>query len=217
VNVALLPAKPLSVAKTRLGTVLDDTDRAAVSSAMFDDVLAALVGARRLGAIIVVTADRRLAARARSTGAVVLDEGTPRGLNGAVALGTAASLALGAAAVLVVLTDIPLLQPADVDELFDRTPERGALLVPSKEGTGTNAMVRRPATIFPPRFGGRSLERHVAAAEHQRLPCEIWRNARIGFDVDTPEDLRAFATAESRTATYREVLRLGLVPLRPSA
>ena len=215
-NVALLPAKPLSLAKTRLGTVLTDADRTAVSSAMFDDVLAALTGARRLGGIIVVTADRRLAARARSAGAIALDEHAPRGLNGAVALGTAAALGMSASAVLVVLADVPLLEPADVDELLDRTPERGALLVPSKEGTGTNAMVRRPATIFPSCFGGRSLERHVAAAERQRLPCEIWRSARIGFDLDTPEDLRAFATAESRTATYREALRLGLVPLRPS-
>ncbi len=217
-NVALLPAKPLHLAKTRLVPLLADVDRAAVSGAMFDDVLAALARARRLDAIVVVTADPRLRDRARAAGAIAVDEGAPRGLNGAVALGTDAALGIGAAMVLVVLSDTPLLHPEDVDEIVQRTPARGALLVPDKEGTGTNALVRRPGAIFPSCFGGRSLERHATAAERRRLPCEIWRNARIGFDIDTPADLRAFGAAESRTVTYREVLRLGLVaPLRPSA
>lgn len=216
-NVALLPAKPLHLAKTRLSPLLADGDRAAVSGAMFDDVLGALVRARRLDAIVVVSADPQLTERARAAGAIALDEGAPRGLNGAVAFGTDAALRLRAATVLVVLSDIPLLDPTDVDEILAWTPARGALLVPDKEGTGTNAIVRRPGAVFPPCFGGRSLERHVMAAERRRLPCELWRSARIGFDVDTPHDLRAFAATESRTATYREALRLGLVALRPSA
>jgi 2-phospho-L-lactate guanylyltransferase len=217
VNVALLPAKPLPLAKTRLGAVLSAADRAAVSAAMFDDVLAALGSARRLDRILVVTADARLAERARAVGALVVAEPTPRGLNAAVGLGTEAALAFGASTVLTVLSDIPLLEAADVDELLERTPQRGALLVPSKEGTGTNAMVRRPGAIFPPRFGGRSLERHVSAAERQHVACEIVRNVRIGFDVDTPEDLRSFAATVTRTATYREAARLALATPHPVA
>lgn len=216
-NVALLPAKPLHLAKTRLATVLGADDREAVSAAMFDDVLAALRGARRLDRILVVTADARLAERARAADALALREPAPCGLNAAVALGTEAALALGASAVLVVLSDIPLLEPRDVDELLDRAPSHGALLVPSKEGTGTNAMVRRPGAVFGPCFGGRSLERHVTAAERQRVACEIWRNARLGFDVDTADDLRAFARTETRTATYREARRLDLAaPCAPA-
>jgi 2-phospho-L-lactate guanylyltransferase len=217
VKVALLPAKPLPLAKTRLGSLLDDRERMAMAGAMFADVLHALSDAAGLDAVVVITADATLAARGRSAGAVVVDEGTPRGLNGAVALGTELALRLGATSVLVVLSDVPLVLPTDVDELLARAPDYGALLVPSKEGTGTNAMLRQPPTIFPPCFGGRSLERHVAAAERGRLACEIVRSARIGFDLDTPEDLRAFAAHESATETYREVLRLGTSTLRPSA
>lgn len=213
-KVALLPAKPLLAAKTRLGSLLDDQARMTLAGAMFADVLAALCGATGLDAVVVVTADATLAARAHQVGAVVIDEGAPRGLNGAVSLGTDAAVRLGALAVLVVLSDVPLVTSSDVDELLARAPRRGALVVPSKEGTGTNAMLRQPPTVFPPCFGGRSLERHVATAERADVPCEIVRNVRLGFDLDTPEDLRAFAALRSATATQRELLRLGAAATR---
>jgi 2-phospho-L-lactate guanylyltransferase len=207
VKVALLPAKPPSLAKTRLGAVLDDRDRAAIAAAMFGDVLHALRTARDLDATIVITADEQLAARARRAGAIAIDEGAPRGLNGAVALGTETAVRLGADTLLVVLSDVPLIAPADVADLLARAPARGALVVPCKDGTGTNAMLRRPPTVFPPCFGGRSLERHVAAAERTGIACAIVRNTRIAFDLDTPEDLLVFAAHESPTETYREIVR----------
>lgn len=213
-KVALLPAKPLLSAKTRLGSLLDDQARMTLAGAMFADVLDALRGATGLDAVVVVTADATLAARAHRVGAVVIDEGAPRGLNGAVSLGTDAAVRLGASAVLVVLSDVPLVTSGDVDELLARAPRRGALVVPSKEGTGTNAMLRQPPTVFPPCFGGRSLERHVATAERADVPCEIVRSVRLGFDLDTPEDLRAFAALRSATATQRELLRLGAAAIR---
>jgi 2-phospho-L-lactate guanylyltransferase len=132
-------------------------------------------------------------------------------------LGTDAAIRLGATSVLVLVSDIPLIGAADVDELVARTPDRGALVVPCKEGTGTNAMLRRPPGVFGPCFGGRSLERHVATAERQGVACEIVRSVRIGFDLDTADDLRAFAAHASATITYREIVRLGLAGARPSA
>jgi 2-phospho-L-lactate guanylyltransferase len=216
VKVALLPAKPLSQAKTRLGSVLGDQDRMAMAAAMFRDVLAALTTAASLDAVEVITADPTLAAQARQSGAGVVDEGAPRGLNGAVALGTEVAVRMGATTALVVLSDIPLLSAVDVDELVARAPDRGVLVVPCKEGTGTNAILRRPPTVVPPCFGGRSLERHVGVAERLHVPCEIMRSVRVGFDLDTPEDLRAFAAHPSPTTTYREIVRLGVSPFRPS-
>ncbi len=212
-TVAVLPAKPLQIAKTRLGVVLSPPARMAIAMAMFDDVLAALTAARGVERVLVVTADATLAARARLAGAFVVDEGSPRGLNAAVALGTGAALDLGARGVVVVLSDVPLLRPDDVDEVVDRTPAHGALVVPSKEGFGTNALVRRPGSIFGPCFGGRSLQRHLAAAERIGIPCALWRNARVAFDVDTPEDLHTLAATDGGGATLREAARLGIAAL----
>ncbi len=216
-KIALLPAKPLPLAKTRLASVLDAPERMRVAEAMFADVLQALASARGLDAVVVVTADPLLAARAHAAGAVLVDEGAPRGLNGAVSLGTDAAVRLGATSVLVLLSDVPLVESSDIEELLRRAPARGALVVPSKEGTGTNAMLRQPPTVFPPCFGGRSLDRHVVTAERAHIACEIVRNVRIEFDLDTPEDLRDFATRPSTTATHREVRRLGTAALRTTA
>ncbi|MCC6763717.1 MAG: 2-phospho-L-lactate guanylyltransferase [Deltaproteobacteria bacterium] len=216
-KIALLPAKPLAFAKTRLAPLLSDAERARLAAAMFLDVLRALTTARAVEAAVVVTADPTLAAHARRAGAVVVDEGTPRGLNAAVTLGTDTAARLGATSTLVVLSDVPLVQAADIDDLLHRAPAHGALVVPSKEGTGTNAMLRTPSTVFPPSFGGRSLERHVAAAERAGLPCTIVRNARFELDLDTPEDLSTFASERSATETYRELTRLGGSTLRISA
>ena len=216
-TIAVLPAKPLQHAKTRLGTVLDPDARAAIARAMFDDVLAALTGAAGITRVLVVTADESLADRARAADAFVVREDEPRGLNAAVALGTDAAVALGATAVMVVLSDVPLIRAADVEELLARTPRHGALIVPSKEGVGTNAIVRRPPTIFGPCFGGRSLARHLAAAERTGVRCVVARNTRVEFDVDTPGDLRVVAGAESATATYREATRLRVAPVVPLA
>ena len=213
-KVALLPAKPLPSAKTRLGPLLDDHARMTLARAMFGDVLAALCGAAGLDAVVVVTADATLAAHARSAGAVVVDEGAARGLNGAVSLGTDTAVRLGASTVLVLLSDVPLVTSSDIEELLARAPRRGALVVPSKEGTGTNAMLRQPPSVFAPCFGGRSLERHVATAERADVPCEIVRNVRLGFDLDTPEDLRAFAALASPTTTHLELLRVGAAAIR---
>ncbi len=213
-KIALLPAKPLSLAKTRLGSLLHDADRMRVAGAMFDDVLHALMAARSLDAVIVVTADRLLATRARHAGAVVVDERSPQGLNAAVMLGTAAATRMGATAVAVVLSDVPLVEAGDIDELVRRAPARGTLVVPSKEGTGTNAMLRCPPAIVPPCFGGRSLERHVAAADRARIECRIVRNARLELDLDTPDDLRAFVAHDGVTQTFRELTRLGTAMAR---
>jgi len=214
VKFALLPAKPLPLAKTRLGTLLGTTERMRLAAAMFTDVLHALSTTRELDAVVVVTADASLAAHARRAGALVVDEGAPRGLNGAVTLGTETAVTLGARSILVVLSDVPLVDPTDVAELLRRAPERGALVVPSKEGTGTNALLRQPPGVLAPCFGGRSLERHVAAAERAGLACALVRNARVEFDLDTPDDLRAFAAQASATETYRELVRLGAVASR---
>ena len=216
-NVALLPAKPLALGKSRLAPLLPTRDRIAIGRAMFTDVLTALCEAQSIDAVIVVTADEELASQAESAGAMLIREAAPAGLNTAVIRGTGAAVARDASTVLVVLSDIPWITAADVDALCRQAPPAGALVVPSKEGTFTNALLRRPATLFRPLFGPDSLRRHVAAAKAQGLPCPIVPSERIGFDVDTPADLRAFAAIESATATYRETVRLGLATRRPVA
>jgi 2-phospho-L-lactate guanylyltransferase len=74
---AIVPVKVLAHAKRRLSSVLPDAARQRLVLTMLEDVLAALVGARSVDWMAVVTADQRVAALAQRHGASVLPEPGP--------------------------------------------------------------------------------------------------------------------------------------------
>src|SRR5690348_15782384 len=74
---AIVPVKVLAHAKRRLSSVLPDAARQRLVLTMLEDVLAALVGARGVDWMAVVTADQRVAALAQRHGASVLPEPGP--------------------------------------------------------------------------------------------------------------------------------------------
>ena len=158
----LIAAKQLEFAKTRLAPVLPPGERRALAEAMFRDVLAAALGATAADHVAVVTSDAGLLAMTRAANALAIDEEFPRGLNVAIALATSALIAEGAETVCTLLSDIPLVTPEDVDAVFAAMPSgRGAVLVPSRDFSGTNIICRSPADAVPTRFGRLSLVKHL--------------------------------------------------------
>ena len=86
--------------------------------------------------------------------------------------------------------DLPLVRAEDIDELLSiELDSPGALLVPSREGTGTNAIIRTPPTLFPSRFGPNSLTLHKQEAARVGVECVIVNNARIALDIDESADV----------------------------
>ena len=208
---ALLPAKPIALAKSRLAPDLNDDDRRAVGLAMFQDVLESLVRASSVEAVAVVTADKRLLDLALRMRAIAVDEREPLGLNGAVALGTSRCLELGASSVLVVLSDLPLVTPAEIDALHEKLPEEPSVrLVRSHEGLGTNAILRRPPRAIPTRFGGRSFHGHVTAAIEAGVPHAEIELPAIAFDVDTIVDLQGVLRSPRMTRTRVAAEKIGV-------
>ncbi|MGH9204782.1 MAG: 2-phospho-L-lactate guanylyltransferase, partial [Vicinamibacterales bacterium] len=206
---------PLGLAKSRLASVLGDAQRQAVSLAMFHDVLECLCRARHVDTVAVVTADQRLLDLAARMRALAIDEGTARGLNQAVALGTANCVHQGATSVLVVLSDLPLVTADEIDALYvDLPPGPHVRLVRSHEGLGTNAILRQPPLIISTRFGGRSFQDHVAAAADAHIACSEVELRGVKFDVDTIEDLQELANAMQPSRTFSEAQKIGLVPAR---
>ena len=127
-------------------------------------------------------------------------------------VGTEFCVRQGATALLVLLADLPLVTAEDVDLLFRQTsgdPE--VILVPCKEGEGTNALLRVPPLIMAPCFGGGpSLERHLVAARRTGIPCRVVEVPRIAFDLDSIADLERFVAQRTETHTYRVLQECGL-------
>ena len=208
----LIAAKQLEFAKTRLAPVLPTGERRALAEAMFRDVLAASIGAASVAdQVAVVTSDASLLATARSAGARVIDEEFPRGLNVAVALATSVLIADGARTVCTVLSDIPLVAAEDIEAVFAAMPpERGVVLVPSRDFSGTNIICRSPAGAVPTRFGRMSLVRHLDDCRSSGVPAKVLRLARPALDLDVMADLAEFERAGSSTHTQNQLARLGI-------
>ena len=213
---AVVPAKRLEGALQRLAPALPRPVRRELQIAMLRDVFAACAGASAPVGLLVVTSDPEVAALARELAgaAVVADHDPPRGMNGAVARGLEAVAERGAEAALVMTADLPLALPEDVDAILAAAPAApAAVLVPSHEGTGTNAMLLHPPGAIAPRLGPGSLARHLAQARRRGVPVRRLERPRLALDIDTPRDLAALIARGDRCATVAACARLEVAEL----
>ncbi len=186
---AVVPQKALSGAKSRLDGVLSAGARVALSLALLRNVCAALKAVADVESVLVMTPDPAARARAAAWGIATLIDPCP-GLNAALAQAVR-DAAVRSCAVLVVAADLPLLGPADVAALLAAGGDGSLVLAPSKEGTGTNAVVIPPGMMFHPAYGTGSLSAHHRGARALGHDVVEVRRPGLAFDVDTEADLRA--------------------------
>jgi 2-phospho-L-lactate/phosphoenolpyruvate guanylyltransferase len=192
-TVAILPMKRFAKAKRRLEGALASGARRALAEAMFSDVLTALRRVDAIDEILVISADQGAQRIAEGYGARALDDPAESGQDQAIARATAVALELGAAQVLCLAGDCPLIDPLELGTLLGkpRTAERFVVIVPDRHGTGTNGLLLSPPDAFEPRYGPGSFARHLKLAQAGGVPVEVAEIESIGLDVDTPDDLTA--------------------------
>ena len=104
--------------------------------------------------------------------------------------------------------DIPLVLPSDIEALFANMQDAPAtVIVPSRDGMGTNALMRSPPTLFPSHFGPGSFALHLDEAKRCGARVHILRNPRIELDVDEIDDLSAVARLARPGSALAEWLR----------
>ena len=193
---ALIPVKGFGNAKQRLGPLLDGADRELFAEVMFRDVLKQVLKAQGLAETLVVTGDDKVAEIATSLGAQLIREKVERGETDAVDFARLELKQLGREAVLVIPGDLPLVRSADIEEVLAQVPERAsspfALLVPSHDRMGTNALLLAPPDIIKLRFGYDSFSYHVSQVAARGLPVRFIENEHIALDIDEPKDLQRF-------------------------
>ena len=198
-TVALVPVQRLETAKSRLAGRLCPAARRELVLALLERVLGALAGAERVDAVLVVSPDPAVLAFAAASGALPLAQ-PGSGLNAALKLGRSEALRRGADRLLIVLGDLPLLTPAEVDALLAH-PE-AVVLAPDRHERGTNLLALRPPAALPPAFGPESLRAHRLAAQQRGLPLQEYRSRATALDLDTPEDLALLGEREGLTVPH---------------
>jgi 2-phospho-L-lactate guanylyltransferase len=170
---------------------------------MLADTLRAVSGVRLADKIFVITNYEPAMEAASQYGWEVLREETQISESASVDFASRLCAARGVTLLLRLPLDLPLVRATDIDELFAiECVAPATVVVPSRDGTGTNAILRTPPTLFPSHFGPNSFAKHRSEAENAAAKIIIRRNERLEMDVDDEADLLALLRYDlAQTAT----------------
>lgn len=201
----VVPVKRLAAAKSRLRDPAGDpAGHTRLALALTLDTVAAARAALRVRTVLVVSADRTVAATLTASGIEVVDDPLV-GLNAAYDRGALLlRLRDPHTAVGALQADLPALRADDLDAAVTAALAIGArAFTADAEGTGTTFLLAAAGVELDPRFGGGSAARHRASgavALDGRWPS-------LRRDVDTAADLaealRLGVGAHTRAALAR--------------
>jgi 2-phospho-L-lactate guanylyltransferase len=205
-RVVAVPVKSLDRTKTRLASVLSPDERADLALAMLNDVLDACLPQAGWN-VWVISGQEEVLRLAQERGArPVLEVGTT--LRQAVRQVEDEASRAACDEMAVVLADLPFATADAVRNAFASSAAVAA--APATSDAGTNALVRRPPSVIPARFGRSSFSKHRAEAYRRGVTFEAIARAELGFDLDRPRDLATVLEAENDNRTRAACLRMGL-------
>ena len=186
---ALIPVKDFARGKSRLD-VLDAHERERFARGLFDHVLAAVMECDELAGVAIVTDSDAVAELARKCGAVAIPDTPSASLGGIVDAALDALAARGAYGVVVVMSDLPCVEPDELRAMVRELRGHDVVVAPDLRDEGTNALALRLPGRGPTSFGNaRSFAMHCERAAMRGARLSVQRSAGLGFDVDVPSDL----------------------------
>ncbi len=192
---AILPVKNPHNAKQRLAGFLDIEQREMLARMLYRQTLAALCQAEGIDRVVVATSDIEIADHARRSGALVFEEHEQISHSVSADAACLRAMQMGASTAMLVPIDVPTVTPADFTRLAAASnpgARPGLIVVPSSDGTGTNALVRTPPDCIESRFGPGSFRAHLDQALSRGIRADLMRLPGLMFDIDTPEDVTQF-------------------------
>lgn len=207
---ALVPIKDSSLAKGRLAPYFNPQLRRDIFAAMIEDVLAALAASTRLRGFSIVTTDPIASELTLKYGGQVIEYAADH--NDAVSHAIRQIVATEAIdAVLTLPMDVPLITPADINEIVAAHNREAAAvtIVPSHDLRGTNALLSSPPACISSLFGQNSFTAHCAAARRAQLRYSVLRLPNVELDIDHPQDIDKLLRISRDTHTHALLARSG--------
>jgi 2-phospho-L-lactate guanylyltransferase len=199
----IIPVKRLDNAKSRLSSLLTDDERKQFCLKMLEDVLETVKSTKHPHETVVVSNDPTVSKVAKNFDAAYLKE-RKTGLNKSVSEAVDWCVERGAASVLVLPADIPLVTPNDLDRILMLGEKASVVISPSSSGKGTNALLLTPPNVSPTFYGPHSFQRHTKEAKKLKISCRRYRSPGLALDIDTIEDLTYFVSLKAKeTYAYK--------------
>ena len=172
---------------------LSDEETEKIVENMLRHVLTEVSKSQMSDASFLITKDEEAISLAKQIGVETIEEKEQINESTSVDLATKILIRRGATSVLRIPGDLPLLTYNDIDSIFRESIETNScILVPSKSGKGTNAILRRPPDIIKSCFGEDSLRKHKKEFDRKQVQYKIVKNKNIELDLDCLEDLQEF-------------------------
>ncbi len=204
---AVVPVKKLDVTKRRLSRVLTPQQRRQLTLAMLQDVLTAL-RASNVNVVVVIGEDFEVKQMAEKFGATYLSaEGA--NLNCAIENAQEWCLQNGAASVLALPADLPLLQQSDINRIIEFGAGSVSVVLSPSHDWGTNALLQTPPKRVPACFGPKSFVRHIQEAYGRGVCVRLHSSSGLAADVDCARDLKKVFKAKQDTVTKRFLEQIG--------
>lgn len=205
-SIALVPIKRLSAGKSRLHPRLSREQLEALSVAMLEDIVEALLAAPSVSRVVVVTPDQAVVATAEAAGAEAMLLADP-GLNPSLEAASTRFAGDGEPS-LIVLGDVAGARAQDIEALHAALAEQGGgvALAPSMDG-GTSALLRDPPGAIACHFGPDSAKAHREAAQAADLPFSELALPSLAIDLDQAADLERFLHTEAGGRRTRALLQ----------
>ena len=185
---AIIPVKTFSRAKTRLNLSQEKTTK--ICELMLESVLQTVTHSDLIEKIVLVSKDEKALNIGKKFGAHGIYDESEQGVNSAVLLADNYFLQEGFDATMVFPQDVPLIQPEDIQTLYQmRTSDRCVLVVPSRKFDGTNTLFRTPTNVMETHYDEDSYKIHLNTAEKRNASSALVLIRRIMLDIDDQSDL----------------------------
>lgn len=181
---AIIPVSRFSHAKTRLSPMLTPIERENLLKSMLKDVIKVLK--KNVDDVLVVSSDKDVLDYVKNLNVLSLKEEGETDLNGALtqAIEYCASYC---DKVLIVPSDIPLIQEEHVQDIIKMGEDVDMVIAPAKGG-GTNALLS-PVQSIRMKFGECSFFKHIEEARNHGFSYSIYDSFYLSLDVNNAEDL----------------------------
>lgn len=203
---AIVPYKEPPFGKSRLSNRLTPAQRTVLASTMLEIVIDALLQAKHVRGILLVSDSTNLAEFTLKENIIILETQTTNLRDAVTHAGRFATKQLRCPTTFIVPADLPLISPKDID--FAITQHEQVTIIPDARMKGTNGIIATPPNAFEYVFNGQSYQDHQTNAQIAGLHPKSLKIETFSHDVDTFDDLMMVIQLrpESRTATvYRNL------------